>query len=47
MAHSEREFMFDGKPVGYFEERELPRVPGRYRYMPYRGLGHYEMQRRR
>jgi hypothetical protein len=41
------EFTFEGKPVGYFEESECPRVPGRYRYMPYRGIGHYELGVRR
>ena len=37
------EFSFDGMPVGYFEELEYPRIAGRYRYMPYRGPGHYYM----
>ncbi len=37
------EFMFEGMPVGYFEESEYPRQSGRYRYMPYRGPGHYQM----
>ena len=36
-------FRFNGKPVGYFETPEYPSVPGRYRYMPFRGVGHYEM----
>ena len=36
------EFMFDGMPVGCFEQ--MPRSPGCYRYEPYRGPGHYEMQ---
>jgi len=43
MSH-EQEFFIDGMPVGYFEETEMPRVAGRFRYMPYRGAGHYEMQ---
>jgi hypothetical protein len=30
-------------PVGYFEEPEYPGTAGRYRYMPYRGVGHYHM----
>jgi hypothetical protein len=37
------EFLFDGSAVGYFEDGAYPRVAGRYRYMPYRGPGHYEM----
>ena len=37
------EFIYEGKPVGYFEESECPTVSGRYRYMPYRGIGHYEL----
>jgi hypothetical protein len=43
MARDEREFQFNGMPVGYFET-DLPRASGRYRYVPYRGPGHYEMQ---
>ncbi|HJY28603.1 MAG TPA: hypothetical protein VJ306_11290 [Pyrinomonadaceae bacterium] len=43
--NSERlELNFNGMPVGYFEETEYPRKAGRYRYMPYRGPGHYQMQ---
>ncbi len=38
------EFMYEGMPVGFFEEAEYPRQGGRYRYMPYRGAGHYQMQ---
>ena len=37
------EFWFQGLPVGFFEEPEYPRTSGRYRYMPYRGPGHYRM----
>jgi hypothetical protein len=46
MARSphELEFSYEGMPVGYFEEEGYPAAPGRYRYMPYRGPGHYEMQ---
>ena len=33
--------MFDGMPVGYFEE--MPRSSGLYRYIPYRGSGHFDM----
>jgi hypothetical protein len=38
------EFSYEGMPVGYFEEERYPMSPGRYRYVPYRGPGHYEMQ---
>ena len=38
------EFFYDGMEVGYFEESEYPQKNGKYRYMPYRGAGHYEMQ---
>src|SRR5437763_16613432 len=46
MARSphELEFSYEGMPVGYFEEERYPMAPRRYRYMPYRGPGHYEMQ---
>jgi len=37
-------FMFEGKPVGYFRESKYPLANGIYRYMPFRGPGHYEMQ---
>ena len=37
-------FMFEGMPVGSFEESDYPRTPGQYRYMPFRGPGHYKMQ---
>ena len=37
------EFMFENMPVGYFEEPEFPVRDGSYRYMPYRGPGHYRM----
>ena len=40
------EFMFNGLQVGCFEEA-FPRSPGRYRYMPYRSGGHYEMHKQR
>jgi hypothetical protein len=39
--------MFKGMPVGYFEEPEYPRQSGCYRYVPYRGPGHYQMQSER
>ena len=46
MTDPKREFVFEEKgPVGVFEERDHPRSPGRYRYMPFRGLGHLSMQK--
>jgi hypothetical protein len=36
-------FYFCGQSVGYFEDAELPSKPGHYRYMPYRGVGHYRL----
>jgi hypothetical protein len=44
MPVTEIEFMFDGKAVGIFEEINPPCSTGLYRYMPFRGPGHYEMQ---
>ena len=38
-----RDFSFDGNVVGYFESDAFPGVAGRYRYIPYRGTGHYMM----
>src|SRR5690606_15876347 len=38
------EFYFDGMAVGLFLESDGPRIPGRYRYEPYRGPGHFDMQ---
>ena len=38
-------FMFDGMLVGYFAQSEFPRAPGRFRYIPFRGRGHYELQK--
>jgi hypothetical protein len=43
MSSKRLEFEFNGMPVGCFEEPEYPRQDGRYRYMPYRGPGHYQM----
>ncbi|MBK1877088.1 hypothetical protein [Pelagicoccus mobilis] len=37
------EFEFNGMPVGYFEESSFPYSDGIYKYMPYRGSGHYEL----
>ena len=31
-------------PVGCFENQCVLSMPGRFRYMPYRGPGHHEMQ---
>jgi hypothetical protein len=39
------EFSFHGMPVGYFEESDYPRSGGCFRYMPYRGPGHYNMNK--
>ena len=36
-------FFYQGNPVGYFEEEHLPAALGNYRYMPYRGPGHYRL----
>lgn len=36
--------MFDDLPVGYFETSEYPMDNGEYKYMAFRGFGHYEMQ---
>jgi len=38
-------FKFRGLPAGYFDEATYPKEKGRYRYMPYRGPGHYEMMK--
>ena len=39
MGDYKLEFMFEGMPVGYFQEPEFPSTDGSYHYMPYRGLG--------
>ena len=36
-------FSFGKYPVGYFEEERYPDKPGRYRYEPFRGPGHYDL----
>jgi hypothetical protein len=41
------DFFYNGMEVGYFEGAAYPRKNGKYRYMPYRGPGHYEMQTER
>jgi hypothetical protein len=40
-----QEFTLDGMPVGVFVA-SAPHGAGEYRYEPYRGPGHYEMQER-
>jgi len=37
-------FYFAGMPVGCLVQSDYPMTDGQYRYMPYRGLGHYQMQ---
>jgi hypothetical protein len=44
MIPIEHDFLFDGMEVGIFRDADFPSSPGRYRYEPYRGPGHYEMQ---
>ena len=39
------EFDFESDPVGLFRDQAFPIEPGEYAYEPYRGPGHYEMQR--
>jgi hypothetical protein len=43
MENSKLEFLFENMPVGYFQTSEFPASDGSYRYMPYRGPGHYYM----
>jgi len=38
------EFIYQGNPVGIFLKGIMPAAPGTYRYEPFRGSGHYEMQ---
>ena len=39
------EFLFSKMPAGRFVEPETyPTAPGRYRYMPFRGIGHLRLQ---
>ena len=37
------QFFVDSKPVGCFRMRGYPTKPGRVRYMPYRGVGHFHL----
>ena len=42
-SHSgDNEFFFGEDSVGYFESQPLS-SPGKYRYMPFRGLGHFRL----
>jgi ribosomal protein S27AE len=43
MENDNLEFMFEGMPVGFFQESTFPSSDGIYHYMPYRGPGHYKM----
>lgn len=43
MTRKPLEFFNQDKPMGYFRERGYPTVPGRYRYSPYRGVGHLRL----
>lgn len=38
-----KDFFFEGGSAGYFEEDQLPSVPGSYRYMPYRSPAHHRL----
>ena len=38
----DNEFFFGEDSVGYFESQS-PSSPGEYRYMPFRGLGHFRL----
>ena len=38
-----RTFFFEDLPVGYFVDDPLPSSAGCYRYVPYRGPGHYQL----
>jgi hypothetical protein len=37
-----KEFFFEEYAVGYFEDQP-PSSQGQYRYIPFRGLGHYRL----
>lgn len=37
------EFFYKNLPVGYFKNNKFPDTEGTYKYMPYRGSGHYEL----
>jgi hypothetical protein len=36
-------FFFEDEPAGYFEQDQFPLEPGSYRYLAYRGVGHYRL----
>jgi hypothetical protein len=38
----QNQFFFEDHAVGYFED-QLPSSPGEYRYMPFRGPGHFRL----
>ena len=42
--NNELTFYFEDLPVGYFEEEAYPSSHGRYKYMPFRDPGHYNLQ---
>ena len=42
MPYPERDFFFEGNVVGYFEE-SVPSSPRHFKYMPYRGVGHWRL----
>lgn len=44
LERQELEFFFRDMEVGLFRENNFPTKSGRYRYEPYRGPGHYDMQ---
>jgi hypothetical protein len=42
MCSEDTQFFFGEDSVGYFED-QLPSSPGEYRYMPFRGVGHFRL----
>jgi hypothetical protein len=44
MATYGPEFLFEGQAVGVFKDGIAPTAEGNYAYVPYRGLGHHNMQ---
>ena len=43
MEEPELAFFIDGVFAATFEEENFPEADGRYRYMPWRGPGHYDL----
>jgi hypothetical protein len=43
MEQPELEFAYEGREVGCFDEATCPHSEGQYRYVPYRGIGHYAL----